>query len=80
MPESGSQQFWWARRVHRKVPMKEADRRAGQALCSLLDEADRNEVGALVARGQRVRAIRLICELTGLRIIDSRRIFDSLHR
>lgn len=79
MPDSaGSQRFWWLPPVRRKVPMKEADRQAGQALCSLLKEADRSEVEALVARGQRVHAVRRICELTGLRIIDSRRIFESL--
>jgi hypothetical protein len=80
MPDNGgSQQFWWLRPIHRDVPMKEADRQAGQALCSLLDGAGRNEVEALVARGQRILAVRRIRELTGLRLLDSRRIFDSLN-
>jgi hypothetical protein len=78
MPDSGESQFWWLRRLHSKVSQKEADRQAGQALASLLDEAGRNEVEALVARGERIRAIRHVRELTGLRLLDSRRIFDSI--
>jgi ribosomal protein L7/L12 len=62
------------------VSQKEADRQAGQALASLLDETGRSEVEALAARGDRIRAIRRIRELTGLRLLDSRRIFDSLRR
>jgi hypothetical protein len=79
LPDNGgSQQFWWLRRLHPEVSQKEADRQAGQALATLLDGAGRNEVGALAARGERVRAIRRIRELTGLRLLDSRRIYDSL--
>ena len=81
MPDSdGNQRFWWLRRPHPNVPQKEADRQAGQALASLLDEAGRNEVEALAARGERIRAIRRLRELTGLRLLDSRRIYDSMRR
>ena len=80
MPASGESQFWWLRRLRPRVPQKEADRRAGQALASLLDEESRNEVEALAARGERVRAIRRLRELTGLRLLDARRVFDSLRR
>jgi ribosomal protein L7/L12 len=62
------------------VPQAEADRLAGQALTSLLDEAGRSEIEVLAAQGDRIRAIRRIRELTGLRLLDSRRIFDSLRR
>lgn len=59
---------------------KEADRRAGEALVSLLDEAGRREIEALAARGERVRAIRRIRDLTGLGLPDTRRIYEALRR
>jgi len=80
MPESGENRFWWLRRPRPQVPQAEADRLAGQALTSLLDEAGRSEIEVLAAQGDRIRAIRRIRELTGLRLLDSRRIFDSLRR
>jgi hypothetical protein len=78
MPESGESRFWWLRRPQPQVPQKEADRRAGLALAALLDEAGRSEIEALAVRGDRIRAIRRIRELTGVRLLDSRRIFESL--
>jgi hypothetical protein len=81
LPDNGgSQQFWWLWRPHPEVSQKEADRQAGQALASLLDGPGRREVEAPVTRGDRIRAIRNIRELTGLRLLDSRRIYDSLRR
>lgn len=78
MPDSGESKFWWLRRPQPEVSQKEADRRAGEALTSLLSEAGRNEVEALAAQGDRIRAIRRIRELTGVRLLDSRRMFESM--
>ncbi len=78
MPDSGESRFWWLRPVHTKVPQKDANRRAGQALASLLDEAARNEIEPLAARGERIRAIRRLREITGLPLNDARRIYESL--
>ena len=80
MPDRGESPFWWLRRPRPQVPQKEADHRAGQALTSLLDDTDRREIETFAAQGDRIRAIRRIRELTGLRLLDSRRIFESLQR
>ncbi len=81
MPDGGgSQQFGWFRRPHPEVSQQEADRQAGQALASLLDGAGRSEVEDLAARGERVRAIFRIRVLTGLRLLDAKRIYDSFRR
>jgi hypothetical protein len=58
---------------------QEADRRAGELLISLLDQAGKAEIDSLVARGEYVHAIRRVRELTGLRLIDAKRMVDSLH-
>jgi ribosomal protein L7/L12 len=58
---------------------QEADRRAGESLISLLDEAGKAEVETLLARDY-LYAVRRVRELTGLRLIDARRLVDSLRR
>ena len=57
---------------------READRRAGLAMASLLDPAGRAEVGQLVACGKPIMAIKRVRELTGLRLLDARRVIDSI--
>jgi ribosomal protein L7/L12 len=77
----GSQRRWWSRPVRiPKRTQQEADRRAGESLISLLDQAGRAEVEALVARGEFVPAVRRVRELTGLRLIDAKRTVESLRR
>lgn len=82
MPDSGgSQRRWWPRPVHvPKRTRQEADRRAGELLISLLDQAGKAEVETLLVRGEYVCAVRRVRELTGLRLIDARRLVDSLRR
>lgn len=63
-----------------KGSQQEADRRAGELLTSLLDQAGKAEVDALLARGEVIGAVRRVRELTGLRLIDARRLVDSLRR
>ena len=65
MPDSGESRFWWFRPVHTNVPQKDANRRAGQVLASLLDEAARNEIEPLAVRGERIRAIRRLSRDNG---------------
>jgi ribosomal protein L7/L12 len=48
------------------------------ALTSLLDPAGRAEVDELVARGEPIRAIKRVRELTGLRLLDAKRLVDSI--
>jgi ribosomal protein L7/L12 len=52
----------------------------GEALVSLLDQAGKAEVETLLARGAYVYAVRRVRELTGLRLIDARRMVDSFRR
>jgi ribosomal protein L7/L12 len=59
---------------------QEADRRVGEQLVALLDEAGRAEVGDLAAQGKAVSAIRRVRELTGLRLLDAKRLVDSFSR
>jgi ribosomal protein L7/L12 len=59
---------------------QEADRRVGESLTSLLDQAGKAEIDALLARGEVIHAVRRVRELTGLRLIDARRLVDSLRR
>lgn len=47
-------------------------------LVSLLDQPGKAEVDALVASGKAVRAVRRVRELTGLRLLDAKRLVDSL--
>jgi ribosomal protein L7/L12 len=73
--------WWWLRPVG--IPtaaQQEADRRAGELLVSLLDQPGQAEVNALLARGEFVHAVRRVRELTGLRLIDARRLAESLQR
>jgi ribosomal protein L7/L12 len=57
---------------------KEADRRAGEQLVALLDERGKAEIDDLVAHGKPVYAMRRVRELTGLRLIDAKRLVESL--
>jgi ribosomal protein L7/L12 len=45
---------------------------------SLLDQAGKAEIETLLARGKCLNAVRGVRELTGLRLIDARRLADSL--
>lgn len=77
----GNRRHWWPRPLRiPKTAMREADRRAGETLISLLDQAGKAEVETLIARGEYYHAIRRVRELTGLRLIDARRIVDSIRR
>lgn len=60
------------------MAQQEADRRAGAPLASLLDQAGKAEVVDLLARGESIHAIRRVRELTGLRLIDAKRLVESL--
>jgi ribosomal protein L7/L12 len=71
----------WTRALH--IPAaatREADLRVGAALTSLLDPAGRAEVDALVARGEPIRAIKRVRELTSVRLLDAKRLVESLPR
>lgn len=57
---------------------KGPDPRTTEELVSLLGEADRQEIEAWAARGERIRAIRRLRALTGLGLADTTRIYDSL--
>jgi ribosomal protein L7/L12 len=59
---------------------RKAVRRAGELLVSLLDQAGKAEIDDLLARGKFIHAVRRVRELTGLRLIDARRLVDSLQR
>jgi ribosomal protein L7/L12 len=80
MPDNGDRQRrLWFRPV--RVPrglQREADRQAGQLLTPLLDPEEKAEVQALLAGGQFVLAVRRVRELTGLRLIDAKRLAESL--
>ena len=80
MPDSkGIRWRWWPRPV--RVPkgtQQEADRRAGELLIPLLGEAGKAEVESRLARGEYISAVRRVREITGLRLVDARRLVDSL--
>jgi ribosomal protein L7/L12 len=80
MPDSrGNQRRWWPRPL--RLPnalQREADRRAGELLTSLLDQAGKAEIETLIARGKHALAMRRVRELTGLRLLDAKRVVDSL--
>lgn len=80
MPDSGERpRHLWIRSVRiPKEAAQDADRRAGELLTALLDERDRAEVDDWLARGEYIYAVRRARELTGARLIDARRIIDSL--
>lgn len=75
----GSRGWRWFRPVRVSIAaQQEADRQAGERLVSLLDPAGKAEVDDLLARGEAIHAIRRVRELTGLRLIDAKRLVDSL--
>ena len=81
MPDNGrgTQRWWQLRPVRISITAQtEADRRAGELLVSLLDQPGKAEVDALVASGKAVHAVRRVRELTGLRLLDAKRLVDSL--
>ena len=59
---------------------EDADRLPDEQLAALLDERGRAEVDDLLAAGKRIPAIRRVRELTDLRLIDARRLVESLQR
>ena len=73
---------WWQRGPMRNVNLKqqEADRKVGERLVSLLDDAGKAQVEDLLARGQAIRAIRRVRELTNLGLYDARRLVEALDR
>ena len=73
---------WWQRGPMRNVNLKqqEADRKVGERLVSLLDDAGKGQVEDLLARGKAIRAIRRVRELTNLGLYDARRLVEALDR
>jgi hypothetical protein len=45
-----------------------------------LDQADKAEVDDLLARGEFMHAVHRVREQTGLRLIDAKRLVNSLQR
>ena len=80
MPDSREKpRHLWLRSVRiPKEAAQEADRRAGELLTALLDERGRAEVDGWLARGEYIYAVRRARELTGARLIDAKRMVDSL--
>lgn len=79
--QGGGLRRWWPKSIQiPKEAQREADRRAGESLVSLLDQAGKTEVETLLAHGEYVHGVRRVRELTGLRLIDARRVVDSLRR
>jgi ribosomal protein L7/L12 len=81
MPDNGREtQRWWRLRPLRIsiTAQQEADRRTGELLISLLDQPGKAEVDALLANGNVVHSVRRVRELTGLRLLDAKRLVDSL--
>jgi hypothetical protein len=77
VPDNGrdSRGWSWPRLVRvSRTARQEADRRAGEVLVSLLDQAGKAEVDGLLARGEFIRAVRRVRERTGLRLIDAKRL------
>ena len=83
VPDNGKDSRGWswpgAVRISRTA-QQEADRRVGEVLVSLLDQAGKAEVDDLLARGEFLHAVRRVRELTGLRLIDAKRLVNSLQR
>ncbi len=69
----------WRRpvRITREAP-PDAGHRSGEQLAGLLDERGRAEVEDLLAAGKTIPAVRRVRELTGLRLIEAKRLVDSL--
>jgi hypothetical protein len=68
------------RRSVSRAAHQEAGRQTNEQLVALLDERGRAEVDDLLASGKSVRAVRRVRELTGLPLIDAKRLADSLKR
>jgi ribosomal protein L7/L12 len=47
-------------------------------LVAVLDQAGKVEVETLLAGGEYIYAVRRVRELTGVRLIDAKRLVDSL--
>ena len=62
------------------LPGSISDRQAGEVLASLLDQPGKAEVDDLLARGEFMHAVRRVREQTGLRLIDAKRLVNSLQR
>jgi ribosomal protein L7/L12 len=76
---SGGSERRWPRPLHiSRRSQQEADRRAGQSLLSLLDPAEIEEIKILLERGELIHAVRRVRELTSLRLIDARRLVETL--
>jgi hypothetical protein len=75
-----SRRWSWFRadRVSRAA-QQEFDSRAGELLIPFLDEAvGRAEVDTLLAHGKYIDAVRRVRALTGLRLVDAKRLVDTL--
>lgn len=55
-----------------------ADHRVGESLVSVLDQTGKAEVENLLAHDDYIQAVRRVRELIGLRLVDARRLVDSL--
>jgi ribosomal protein L7/L12 len=81
MPEDGTDsRLWqWLRPVRiSRAAQQEADRRTGEQLVAILDKRSRAEVDGLLKAGKPIPAVRRVRELTGLRLIDAKRLVESL--
>jgi hypothetical protein len=63
-----------------RAAQQETGRLGNEQLAALPDERGRAEVDDLVACGKATRAVRRVRELTGLPLIDAKRLADSLRR
>jgi ribosomal protein L7/L12 len=81
MPDdrSGWRRWSWHRpvRITREAPPN-AGHQPAEQLAGLLDERGRAEVEVLLAAGKPIPAVRRVRELTGLRLIDAKRLVESL--
>jgi ribosomal protein L7/L12 len=81
MPDdrSGWRRWSWHRpvRITREAP-PDAGHQPVEQLVGLLDERGRAEVEGLLAAGEPIPAVRRVRELTGLRLIDAKRLVESL--
>jgi hypothetical protein len=63
-----------------RAAQQETDLQTDEQLVALLDERGRAEVDDLLAGGKSIYAVRRVRELTGLRLVDAKRLVDSLQR
>jgi ribosomal protein L7/L12 len=79
--EEKSRRWFWLRPVRvSRAAQQDADHQAGEQLVGLLDERTRAEVEGLLVSGEYIFAVRRVREQTGLRLIDAKRLVDSLPR